>query len=93
LVSTTNCSLYGIGTNIALFEKTIPRRHNQFVRDNEMNVAANPKQAREILHRIVKQYGLDVGDVDIIPTPVVREALRRFHLGLLPSRLSLPPRA
>ena len=37
----------------------------------------------------MKQYGLGIGDVAMIPTPVVREALRRFHLGLLPSQLSL----
>jgi ATP/maltotriose-dependent transcriptional regulator MalT len=49
----------------------------------------NSQQLRKKLHRIVKQYGLNIDDLDMIPTPVVQEALRGFHLGLLPSKLSL----
>ena len=52
-------------------------------------VPLTPKQARKMLRQIVEHYGLDIGDIDKIPTKVVREALRRFDLGLLPDRTAL----
>jgi hypothetical protein len=51
------------------------------------NVPLTPRQARKKLHRIVEQYGLDIGEIEIIPIELVREALRRFDIGLLPGRL------
>ncbi len=53
------------------------------------NGSRHVTQEREQLHQIAMQYGLDIGDVGMIPTQTVREALRRFQLGLLPSKLSM----
>ena len=33
------------------------------------------------------QYGLDIGEIEVIPIELIREALRRFDIGLLPGRL------
>ena len=51
------------------------------------NVPLTPSQAREKLHCIVEQYGLDIGEIEVIPIELIREALRRFDVGLLPGRL------
>jgi hypothetical protein len=53
------------------------------------NVPLTPKQARKKLHRIVEQYGLDIGEIELIPIERIREALHRFDIGLLPSRSTL----
>jgi hypothetical protein len=53
------------------------------------NVPLTPKQARKKLHRIVEQYGLDIGEIELIPIERIREALHRFDIGLLPPRLTL----
>jgi hypothetical protein len=38
----------------------------------------------------VEQYGLDIGEIEVIPIELIREALHRFDVGLLPDRLSYP---
>jgi hypothetical protein len=38
----------------------------------------------------VEQYGLDIGEIEMIPIELIREALHRFDIGLLPDRLSYP---
>jgi hypothetical protein len=54
------------------------------------NVPLTPTQARKRLRRIVEQYGLDIGEIEMIPIELIREALHRFDIGLLPDRLSYP---
>lgn len=51
------------------------------------NVPLTPKQARKKLHRIAEQYGLDIGEIELIPIERIREALHRFDIGLLPSAI------
>jgi hypothetical protein len=52
------------------------------------NVPLTPTEARKRLRRIVEQYGLDIGEIEVIPIELIREALHRFDIGLLPDCLS-----
>jgi hypothetical protein len=85
--------MWKIGPALSPLGKMAPVDHLRAIHYHGLtkmaNVPLTPRQARKKLHRIVEQYGLDIGEIDLIPIERIREALHRFDIGLLPSRLTL----